>query len=145
MTETSRTFTVTPPPATVLSYLEDFGHAEEWDPGTETCTREDAGPVGVGSQWHNVSKIAGREVELTYTLKERSASRLVFVGENDSATSTDTIDVVPAGTGSEITYTADVEMHGAAKLATPIIKLIFEKLGNETEDQMSDTLNRLQH
>lgn len=143
MTVTTRTFTVTPKPAEVLEYLADFGNAEEWDPGTVSCTREDSGPVDIGSSWKNVSKFVGREVELTYMLKERTDSRVVFVGTNDSATSTDTIEVVPNGAGSRITYTADLEMHGVAKLATPIVKVMFEKLGNETEDQMSDVLNGL--
>ena len=97
MTETTRTFSVTPPPEQVLEYLADFSHAEEWDPGTVSCTRQDSGPVQVGSTWKNVSKFAGREVELTYTLRERSRDRVVFVGENDSATSTDTIVVAFQG------------------------------------------------
>ena len=143
MTETSRTFTVTAAPPVVLSYLADFSHATEWDPGTEKCERLDDGPVRIGSRWHNVSKIAGRSVDLTYTLKEHTDARIILVGENDSATSTDTIDVVPHGSGSRITYTADIEMHGAAKLATPLIKVIFEKLGNDTEDQMSSVLDKL--
>ncbi|MEJ7650422.1 MAG: SRPBCC family protein [Nakamurella sp.] len=143
MTVTTRTFTVAPKPAEVLEYLADFGNAEEWDPGTISCTRPDSGPVEIGTSWKNVSKFVGREVELTYTLQERTDSRVVFVGTNDSATSTDTIEVVPNGAGSRITYTADLEMHGVAKLATPIVKVMFEKLGNETEDQMSDVLNGL--
>lgn len=143
MTVTTRTFTVTAAPDTVLEYLADFGNAEQWDPGTVSCTRQGSGPVEVGSSWLNVSKFAGREVELTYTLRDRTAHRVMFVGKNDSAISTDTIDVVAAGEGSSVTYTAHLEMHGIAKLATPIVKLVFEKLGNETQDQMSDVLNRL--
>jgi carbon monoxide dehydrogenase subunit G len=143
MTTISRTFTVTPPPATVLGYLEDFANAEEWDPGTETCTREDDGPVRVGSTWHNVSKIAGVSTELTYELRERTDDHLVFVGTNDTATSTDTITVVPHETGSEVTYEAVIEMNGAAKLATPIIKVVFEKIGTDTAEDMTQVLNRL--
>lgn len=143
MTTTTRTFTVTPTPQVVLDYLQDFGNAVEWDPGTEECTRKDSGPVGVGSVWHNKSKIAGVHTELEYTLRSRTDSTVVLVGENDTATSTDTIEVVPEGTGSRVTYTSEVEMHGAAKLATPIVKLVFEKLGNDTEDQMTEALNRL--
>jgi carbon monoxide dehydrogenase subunit G len=143
MTTVSRTFTVTPEPSTVLDYLTDFAHAEQWDPGTETCTRNDAGPVEVGSNWHNVSKIAGATTELTYTLEKRTADALVFVGRNDTATSTDTISVSADGAGSRITYEADLEMHGVAKLATPAMKLLFEKLGNDTEKQMTEVLNRL--
>lgn len=147
MTTVSRTFTVTPSPAVVIDYLKDFTHATEWDPGTESCTRKDAGPVVVGSSFHNVSKIAGVSTELTYTLEELTTDTIVLVGTNESATSTDTITVVPDpdnATGSQITYQAVIDMKGAAKLASPVIKLVFEKIGSDTEDQMRDAVNRLQ-
>jgi carbon monoxide dehydrogenase subunit G len=143
MTKISRTFTVDPAPSVVLDYLKDFSHAEQWDPGTETCERLDSGPVTVGSRWHNTSKIAGVSTELDYELKELTDSKVVFVGTNDTATSTDTITVVPSGTGSEITYDADIELKGAAKLGTPVVKLVFEKIGSDTEDDMVAVLNRL--
>lgn len=139
----SRTFTVHPAPSTVLEYLEDFAHAEEWDPGTERCEQVGTGPVQVGTRWHNVSKIAGVSTELTYELVERTDERLVFRGENDSATSTDTITVVPHDLGSEVTYEAVIEMKGIAKVAAPAMKLIFEKVGNDTEKDLVEVLNRL--
>ncbi len=141
MPTVSRTFQVTPPPAEVIDYLKDFAHAVEWDPGTETCTQNGAGPVEVGTTWHNVSKIAGVKAELEYELKELTDDRIVLVGTNKSATSTDTISVLPHGTGSEITYRADLEMHGAAALMAPAMKLIFEKLADDTEKQMTEVLD----
>ncbi len=143
MTKISRTFTVDPAPSVVLDYLKDFSHAEEWDPGTETCRRLDDGPVAVGSRWHNTSKIAGVSTELEYELKELTEDKVVFAGSNDTATTTDTITVVPSGSGSEITYDADIELSGAAKIATPVVKLVFEKIGSDTEEDMVTVLNRL--
>lgn len=143
MTHISRTFIVAPSPRVVLEYLKDFSNAEEWDPGTEKCTRLDSGPVAVGSTWHNTSKIAGVSTELEYELKELTDSKVVFAGSNDTAKTTDTITVLPASAGSEITYDAVIEMSGAAKLATPIVKLVFEKIGSNTEDDMVAVLNKL--
>jgi carbon monoxide dehydrogenase subunit G len=143
MTEISRTFTVQPAPVTVLEYLKDFSHAEEWDPGTESCQRIDDGPVAVGSRWRNTSKIAGVSTELEYELTELDDTHVQFVGTNDTAHTTDTITVQPHGSGSEITYVADIQMKGAAKLATPVVKLVFEKIGSDTEDDMVQVLNRL--
>lgn len=143
MTTISRTFTVDPSPQTVLDYLKDFTHAEEWDPGTESCERLDSGPVAVGSTWHNVSKIAGVSTELTYELTELTDDKVVFVGTNETAHTTDNISVKPHGTGSEITYEAEIEMKGAAKLATPAVKLVFEKIGSDTKDDMIQVLNKL--
>ncbi len=145
MTTVSRTFDVSPEPGTVLEYLKDFAHAEEWDPGTESCTRNDTGPIQVGSSWHNVSKIAGITTELTYTLEKLSEDTIVLVGRNETATSTDTMTIVPNpdGAGTRVTYEAVIEMSGAAKLAAPVIKLVFEKIGSDVEDDMTVVLNRL--
>ena len=95
------------------------------------------------STWHNVSKIAGVSTELTYTLEKRTSDSVVFVGRNDSATSTDTITAVPADGGTELTYRADLEFSGAAKLGAPIAKLVFEKIGSDTEKQLTEVLNGL--
>jgi carbon monoxide dehydrogenase subunit G len=143
MPSVSRTFSVTPPPAAVVDYLKDFANAEDWDPGTQTCTRTDSGAVAEGAAWHNVSNIFGVKAELTYVLRELTDDKVVFVGTNKSSTSTDTISVVPDGTGSKLTYHADLEMNGAAKLLNPVMKLVFEKLANDTEKQMVTVLNGL--
>ena len=140
MPSVTRSFTVRREPAAVIDYLKDFATAEKWDPGTESCTRVGDGPVAVGARWHNVSKIAGVTTELEYELTELTDSRVVLVGRNDSATSTDTITVVPSGEGSEITYHADLDMHGLANLASPAMKLVFEKLANDTEEQLTRVL-----
>lgn len=139
----SRTFTVKPSPNVVVDYLADFTHAEEWDPGTVSCTRLDDGPIRVGSRFHNESKIAGVSTELTYELVTLDADKVVLRGENDSATSTDTISVVelPRGAGSEITYEAVIEAKGLGKLAEPLMKLVFERIGSETEEKMTEVLN----
>jgi carbon monoxide dehydrogenase subunit G len=143
MPTVARTFRVSPAPQAVLGYLADFSHADQWDPGTVTCTRGDDGPVAVGATWHNVSKVAGLTTELSYTLQRLTVDTLVFVGKNKGATSTDTITVLPDGTGSTVTYRADLEMHGAFALLSPAMKLIFEKVASDTERQLIQVLNSL--
>jgi carbon monoxide dehydrogenase subunit G len=143
MPTVARSFTVTAPPPRVIDYLKDFGNTEEWDPGTQTCTRRGDGQIGEGARWHNVSKIFGVTAELTYTLEKLTESTLVFVGENKSSTSTDTITVEPDDSGSRLTYRADLEMKGAAKILNPVMKLVFEKLASDTEKQLSTVLNQL--
>ena len=143
MPTVSRTFPVNPSPSAVIDYLKDFSNAVAWGPGTVSCTRKGEGPIVVGTKFHNVSKIAGVETELTYELTKLTGSTLVFEGENDSATSVDTITVVPHGDGSEITYEAVIEAKGIGKLAEPLMKLVFERVGTKTEEQMTGVLNGL--
>jgi carbon monoxide dehydrogenase subunit G len=128
----SRTFTVDAPAEAVTAYLADFGHAEQWDPGTQSCTRIGTGPVEVGTTWHNVSKVLGRETELEYRLEELEPGHIVLVGRNKTATSTDDITVRPDGERSEVTYDATVELHGLAKLGAPIMQVEFNRLGDLT-------------
>ncbi len=143
MPTVSRTFSVSTPPDRVIDYLKDFSNAEQWDPGTQSCTREGDGPIEVGATWHNVSKIVGVTAELTYTLNTLSNRTLVFVGRNDSSTSVDTITVDASGAGSVITYRADLEMKGAAKLLSPAMKIVFERIANDTAKQMTSVLDGL--
>lgn len=143
MVHVTRTFTVDRPIEAVLAYLADFGHADRWDPGTQTCTRIDDGPVAVGARWHNVSKILGKETELEYTLEQLEEQRIVLVGRNKTATATDHITVRPAEGGSEITYDATVELHGVAKLGSPLLQVQFEKLGDQTVDGIREAMSAL--
>lgn len=143
MTDTERTFTVNAAMPTVLDYLKDFSRAEQWDPGTQSCTRIDTGPIRVGSSWHNVSTFAGRETELTYTLRTLADDQLTFVGENDGATSTDDIALAVHGQGTKITYHSHIEFHGIAKVAGPFMKPLIERLGDKTQSQLIEVLNAL--
>jgi carbon monoxide dehydrogenase subunit G len=143
MTAVSRTFTVSPPPDLVVDYLKDFGHAEEWDPGTRRCERIDSGPVAEGAFWHNVSTIFGVTAELTYRLEELSDREVVFVGENALLRAIGTITVDAEGSGSLVTYVAELEMHGTAMLLRPVAKLLGEKRAARTETRMATVLDQL--
>jgi carbon monoxide dehydrogenase subunit G len=142
MVEVTRTFTVSQPTHLVLGYLQDFGNAEEWDPGTVSCTRLDAGPVRVGSRWRNVSEFLGRKTELAYELTQLHDDRVVFTGRNKTATSTDDIAVLPGDTPgtSTITYHATITFNGLAKLAAPVARIAFEKLANGTVTGLTNAL-----
>ena len=143
MPTVSRDFVVSAPPSQVLTYLKDFGNAEQWDPGTQRCDRMDTGPVQVGSRWRNTSRILGRSTELDYVLREATDDTLVFEGRNDASTSVDTIVVTEVPGGARINYRADLRMHGLAVLLAPAMKLVFEKLATDTEKQMTRVLNDL--
>ncbi|MCW2620863.1 MAG: hypothetical protein JWL64_465 [Frankiales bacterium] len=144
MVHVKRTFIVDKPVEQVVAYLSDFGNAEQWDPGTQTCTRVGSdGPVQVGTTWHNVSKVLGRETELQYTLEVLEPGHITLVGRNDTATSTDDITVTAHPDGAEIVYDATIDLHGLAKLGAPVIKVEFERLGNKTVKGITSAVRAL--
>ncbi|MBA3338206.1 MAG: SRPBCC family protein [Geodermatophilaceae bacterium] len=143
MTDVRRTFTVQQPTDKVVNYLRDFANTEQWDPGTVTTTRVDDGPIEFGTRWKNVSEFRGRKTELEYRLTRAEARRLTFVGENKTVTSTDDLNFGEVDGGTQIEYHAHFEFHGLAKLATPLLQAPLEKLGDQTEQQMRETINGL--
>lgn len=131
MVATERIITLAHPLPDVVAYLADFAHTEAWDPGTVRCDRVGEGPTAVGTEWHNVSEFRGRRTELRYRLVRLEHDHLTFVGRNKTATSTDDMRFAPDGTGTRLTYRANVEFHGLARLAGPLFKREFERLGDE--------------
>jgi carbon monoxide dehydrogenase subunit G len=138
-----RSFVVSTPMVAVVGYLKDFTHAEAWDPGTERCARTDTGEIRVGSTWHNVSQFRGKQTELDYELVRLDPGRLTFVGKNRTATSTDDMSFRVAGSGTTVSYTASVEFHGLAKLATPLLQRAFNRIADQTVAQLTPVLNAL--
>lgn len=138
-----RTFTVETSPAAAIAYLMDFGNNQEWDRAATHTVRDGSGPVRPGATWRQACRILGITAELTWTLIEANGERLVFLGRNEGATCTDTVLVRPAPGGAEVTYRVELEMHGLAKLATPVVKMEFEKLGTESAAGLRHVLNRL--
>ncbi|MFI5585396.1 SRPBCC family protein [Amycolatopsis sp. NPDC051758] len=143
MVQVERTVTVRTPVELVAAYLADFAHTEDWDPGTVTCTRTDAGPLEVGAQWHNVSEFRGKKTALDYRLTRRDSGRVTFVGENKTATSTDDFTLTSGPDGTEVRYQATIVFHGLAKLASPLLKREFERLGDEVVPELTRALGKL--
>ncbi|MER5890306.1 SRPBCC family protein [Streptomyces sp. NPDC001941] len=115
----------------VVAYLADFAHTVHWDPGTRECRRIGEGPVEVGARWLNTSTFRGRTTRLTYVLERQEPGRLTFTGRNKTATTTDDLHFGAEGGGTRITYQATISFHGLARLAEPVLKREFERLGDE--------------
>lgn len=145
MVDVTRTFTAAVALDKAAAFLRDFSNASTWDPGTESCTQVSDGPVAVGTQWHNVSKLFGVTTELTYTLVTDEPDHVVLEGRNKTATSVDDITLTAEGPAStRIDYHAHVEFNGAAKVAGPFLKAGFEaKVAPETVKKMTAALERL--
>jgi hypothetical protein len=123
-----RTFAVSAAPDVALGYLQDFANAQEWDPSGLRTSRVGVGPIVPGTHWRHVRKLYGVTAELTYTLVSRDPGRLVFHGRSEGATCVETVLVRAVPGGAEVTYRVELEMHGLAKLATPLLRPGLEKL-----------------
>jgi uncharacterized protein YndB with AHSA1/START domain len=139
-----RTVSTPASPEAVFAYLSDFTHTEEWDPGTVRTERV-SGDGGVGTTYHNVSTFNGRETELRYEVTDfRPDTTFALRGENKTVVAHDTMEITPTtGAGTQVTYTAEFEFKGLAKLAVPFIGGAMKKLGDEAEQGLRDALAKL--
>jgi len=139
----SRTVVVEKPLNTVFDYLSDFTTTTEWDPGTVTTVRQH-GDGGVGTTYLNTSQFLGRRTELTYVVRERVDQRLIrLCGENKTVTAVDTMTFRPVPSGTEVTYAAEFTFKGAARFVAPLLRPAFERLGNDAEAGLRETLSKL--
>ncbi len=110
-----------------------------------TCTLL-SGDGGVGTTYRNVSEFRGNETTLEYVTESADESagthRFVIVGRNKTVTSRDTITIDPAeGGGSSVDYRAEMTFHGLAALASPFLGKALQKLGDDTAEQLKETLD----
>lgn len=141
MASVQRTVVTDQPPAKVWEYLSDFTSTQEWDPPS-VRTERISGDGGVGTEYHNVSKLLGSEQEVTYVVTEYvEGSRLQLAGDAGSVKLLDTITLEPAGGGTSVTYHAEFTPVGAAKLAEPLLpaglKLLADKVAKSLEEHLA--------
>lgn len=140
-----RSVETTARPAQVFAYLSDFTNTDEWDPGT-VHTELVSGDGGVGTTYLNTSTFMGRETQLTYVVQTHEPDRLFALrGENDTVVAHDSMEIAPLGDGSRVTYTADFEFKGVARLVAPLLKPALKKLGDEAEEGLRSGLSTLRN
>lgn len=143
MPSVERTVTVQKPIDQVWAYLSDFRTSEEWDPPSVTTTRT-SGEGGVGTTYHNVSTFAGSETEVDYTVTEYvEQERLQLRGDAGSVQLLDTITFADSGSGTSVTYHAEFEPTGAAKLAEPLMPPALALLANKVASSLEEHLTAL--
>ncbi len=124
-----------------FAYLAAFEHTPEWDPGTPVVRKLSEGPVAVGHRYHAEAEFRGKRQTLIYEVVELTGSLIKLRGENKAVVSTDTIDVQPSGSGSEVRYTAEFELKGWRKLAEPLVRPAFRSLAGPAMDGMKKALD----
>ncbi len=129
-------------PADAFAYMADFSNALFWDPSVSGATRTSDGPVGLGSTFHLVSRFAGREVPLDYTIVGyEPLQRVVLEARKPGFVSRDTITFEPAAAGSVVAYDALLELAGARRIFDPLLQRIFNGVGGRATKGMQAALN----
>jgi carbon monoxide dehydrogenase subunit G len=133
-------------PERAFDRIADFSTSAEWDPGVVSARRIREGtpaPSGVGAEYRLTVTFRGRESDMTYRTTEfRRPSRIVLEGEGPRIAATDTIGFEPSGSGTRISYVADLRLTGLAKIAEPFLGSAFEEMGDRALSGMRSWLSR---
>ena len=118
-------------PREAFAYMADLRNFAEWDPGVK-AVRQVEGSGGGPDAVFDVTVVApGPDLTLRYVTEEHDAPHnLLVVARSIVFTSIDRITVEPDGTGSVVTYDADLRLNGVLRVGDLGLRLVFGQIGN---------------
>lgn len=132
------------PVEALFDHVANFSTAQEWDPGVVEARRLDDGPLGVGSEFRVVVSVPGRRLPLHYVVRDYDRPRLVVLeAESSMLRSYDTIRVQPAGDRARVTYEAELTLKGVSRVAEPLLRLAFRRIGDRAAAGLRESLERV--
>jgi len=118
-------------PQEAFAYLADLRNFAEWDPGVKAVRQVEGSGGGPGAVFDVTVAGVGRDLTLRYVTEEHDAPRnLLVVARSAIFTSIDRITVEPDGTGSVVTYDADLRLNGVLRLGDLGLRLVFGVIGD---------------
>jgi uncharacterized protein YndB with AHSA1/START domain len=132
-------------PQKAFDYLSDFGNTRHWDPSVARARKLGDDPVRGGSAFLVVTRFRGHDIELQYRITEyQPGRRVVLTAETPRLRSVDEITFEPAdaGSGSRVTYNADLALKGPYRLADPLLQRAFNRLGDAAAAGLERELTR---
>ncbi|MCX6489313.1 MAG: SRPBCC family protein [Mycobacterium sp.] len=118
-------------PREAFAYMADLRNFAEWDPGVK-AVRQVEGSGGGPDAVFDVTVVApGPDLTLRYVTEEHDAPHnLLVVARSSVFTSIDRITVEPDGTGSVITYDADLRLNGVLRIGDLGLRMVFGQIGD---------------
>lgn len=139
MAHYSTTVTTLWTPEEAFAYMADLRNFEEWDPGVSSADLVE----GSGPGLHAAYDVKVGPTTLRYeTLEFEPSSRVVVEARSSLLRSYDVIEVSPAhgGSGAIVRYDATLEMNGILRIADPLLRLAFDRIGDRAADGMRRVL-----
>lgn len=124
-------------PEEAFDYMTDLRNLPDWDPGVSSSEKVDEGDIGQGSSFDVVASGA----KLTYVLIEFDRpTRAIAEADNPRLRSYDVISIEPTIDGSIVTWDATLELKGVFKVFSPLLALMFDRIGAKAEAGLHATL-----
>ena len=118
-------------PQEAFAYMADLGNFVEWDPGVKAVRQVEGSGGGLDAVFDVTVVAPGPDLTLRYVTEEYDAPQnLLVVARSIVFTSIDRITVEPDGTGSLVTYDADLRLNGVLRVGDLGLRLVFGQIGD---------------
>ena len=125
------------PPEDVWNIITDFENAPSWVPDLMSVRRIDSGPLAIGSQFEQVMRVQGRNMQIALTIREVDAPRTIaHTGEGKSVKISGRATITETPTGCRVVNEWSIELSGLMKLAAPIA-------GSWTQNNIEESMRAL--
>ena len=136
MIKLAQSVTVNRPVAEVWKFISNFENTTRWSRGVLEARQTSDGPIGVGSTLQTVVKAFGRRRTADYLVTEYEPNRaFAFEVTSGPMTSRARYSVEPAGAGTQLTASGEVDAVGVYKLLAPIL---VRTLKRHSEDDLAN-------
>jgi hypothetical protein len=114
----------------------------EWDLGVTAVEQVEGNGAGEDGIFDVTVKSVPKDIVLRYhTTEFEPSTRVVARAQSKLLTSLDTITVAPSDDGSIVTYDAELTLNGPLKLADPVVKLVFGRIGDRAAAGLVEALD----
>ncbi len=132
----SETIEVARPLDEAFAYVADLSNSAEWDPGIAVARKLGEREYELIAEWR------GKRIPFHYRVTELDeGGRVVAVGEGEKARSVDTIQFERAGTGTRITWQAQISLKGPRRPFGLLMWPLFKRMGAKALAGLKATLD----
>ena len=133
--------TIKRPVNEVFAVLSDFSNGVKWASGAvEPAQKMTDGPIGVGTTWHGVGKVAGRRFVTDATCTEFEADRKITLTLTKPFPTTSAVTFESVAGGTRVSQTIDSEPGGFFKLAEPLVVTMARRQFQGDLDNLRDLM-----
>ena len=114
--------TINRPVEQVFSFVSNLENAPKWQSDVVTATRDTTGPLGVGSKFHEVTKVLGRKVEALCEITEYDyPKKMAFKASSKAGVDYDGVYIAePTGSDTLLRFSGTVTLKGLWRLFEPL-------------------------
>jgi carbon monoxide dehydrogenase subunit G len=130
------------PPAEAFDYMADLTNFAEWDPGVDRVEQVEGDGAGLDAAFDVAVKLPGWTMTLRYDTVafDEASTTMTAVAQNALLTSEDTVTVEADGSGSIVTYDAELKLKGLLGLSDPLLGLTFNQIGDRAAAGLIEAL-----